>query len=89
MILSLLTDPRVSDEDYNFHNNYLQDINTGDNYIETYRRRITDPLKQILMGIQQDNRQHQNNKDKQQENTDNPRSINRTKPKTIGPRYSN
>ena len=63
MVRSLLTDPRVRDEDYLFFDDdpfappplnldYLGDLNTGLSYRETYRRRVTDPAKQILLGIQ-------------------------------------
>lgn len=63
MIRSLLTDPRVSDEDYLFFDNdpflappeeltYLGDLNSGLSYRETYRRRVTNPAKQILCPIQ-------------------------------------
>jgi hypothetical protein len=63
MIRSLLTDPRVSDEDYSFFNNdpfcpppdqsdYIGDINTGLSFKETYRQRITDSSKQILIPVQ-------------------------------------
>jgi hypothetical protein len=62
-IRSLLTDPRVTDEDYLFfYNNpfsrppqnldYLGDLNTGLSYRETYRQRIQDPAKEILCPIQ-------------------------------------
>jgi hypothetical protein len=64
MIRSLLTDPRVRQEEYLFHNNdpfspppedldYLGDINTGRSYLETYRRHITDRAKQILLPVLQ------------------------------------
>jgi hypothetical protein len=60
MLRSILTDPRVSEKDYLFFDDdpfapppldldYIQDINTGLSYRETYRKRITNPRKQILM----------------------------------------
>ena len=60
LVRSLLTDPRIRNKDYLFFDNnpfqppppkldYIEDINTGLSYTETYRRRITDPTKQILM----------------------------------------
>ena len=60
MLRSILTDPRVSKKDYLFFDDdpfappplnldYIQDINTGESYRETYARRITNPQKQILM----------------------------------------
>jgi hypothetical protein len=64
MVRSLITDPRVRDEDYLFFDDddpfagpplnfdYLGDINTGLSYRETYRQRITNPAKQILLPIQ-------------------------------------
>lgn len=62
VIQSLLTDPRIQDKDYLFGNdpfqpppsagyNYVEDINTGLSYTETYKRLITDPEKQILLPI--------------------------------------
>ncbi len=61
-VVSLLTDPRLNDEDYLFFNNnpfapppeelsYLKDINTGLAYIETYKKLITKPNRQILLPI--------------------------------------
>ena len=65
MVRSLIIDPRVCDEDYLFFGdddpfagpplnfNYLGgDINTGLLYRETYRQRVTNPAKQILLPIQ-------------------------------------
>lgn len=63
MIRSLLTDPRVSDDDYLFFDNdpfapqpedldYLGDLNTGLSYKETYKARVTKPGKQILCPVQ-------------------------------------
>ncbi|MCA1800340.1 MAG: hypothetical protein LC650_03515, partial [Actinobacteria bacterium] len=60
-VQSLLTDPRWKDEDFLYFDNdpfapppddldYISDINTGEAYIETYRRLITKP-NQILVGI--------------------------------------
>ncbi len=59
-IQSLLTDPRIHDEDYLFFNDnpfepppeefeYVSDINTGRCYRETYNQLITDPTKQVLL----------------------------------------
>ena len=60
-VLSLLTDPRWKDEDWLYFDNdpfapppndlsYIGDINTGEAYIETYKKLITKP-KQILVPI--------------------------------------
>jgi len=64
MFQSLLTDPRIKDEDYLFFDDdpfasppsnitHLGDINTGQAYIETYKRLISkNPLKkQVLLPI--------------------------------------
>ena len=62
LIQSLLTDPRIRDEDYMFFDDdpfapppddldYIADFNTGLSYIETYKKLITDPKKQILIGF--------------------------------------
>jgi len=59
-IQSLLTDPRIQHKDYLFFGNdpfapppanldYIEDLNTGLSYTETYRRLITKPDKQILL----------------------------------------
>ena len=56
---SLLTDPNIRDEDYLFFNedpfapppatlDYIADLNTGLAYLETYKKLITKPGKQIL-----------------------------------------
>ena len=61
-IQSLLTDPRIRDEDYLFFGddpflappedlNYVADLNTGLSYTETYKKLITKPGKQILLPI--------------------------------------
>ena len=60
-IVSLLTDPRFSAEDYLFFNNdplskppenllHLGDLNTGDAYLKTYERRIT-KSNQVLLAV--------------------------------------
>ncbi len=60
-IVSLLTDPRAQDTDFLFWNNdplatppetvtWLADLNTGDAYLETYKKRITKP-NQVLLPI--------------------------------------
>ena len=57
---SLLTDPRIRDQDYLFFNNdpfcpppedldYVADLNTGLCYTETYKHLITKPGKQVLL----------------------------------------
>ena len=56
---SLLTDPRIKAKDYLFFDedpfkpptnlNYIADLNTGKAYMETYKKLITDPEKQILL----------------------------------------
>lgn len=62
VIQSLLTDPRINDEDYLFFNNdpfcpppddlnYVADLNTGRAYVETYKHLITKPGKQILLPV--------------------------------------
>ena len=59
VMLSLLTDPRIRKEDYLFFGNdplqpppdnlnYIEDLNTGLAYTETYKHLITKPGKQIL-----------------------------------------
>ena len=61
-MVSLLTDPRIMDEDYLFfgddpcsppprHLNYIGDLNTGKAHLKTYKRLITDPSKQILLPV--------------------------------------
>ena len=61
-VLSLLTDSRWEDEDWLFFENnpfkappedypYLEAVNTGEAYRETYKRLITDKNKQILVPI--------------------------------------
>lgn len=61
-ILSLLTDPRLNDEDYLFINDdpfapppedfsVLGDVNTGKAYRETYKQLIKDPSKEVLMPV--------------------------------------
>ena len=61
-VVSLLTDPRLSDNDYLFFGNdplapppenlaYIADINTGTAYRESYKQLITKPGKQILVPI--------------------------------------
>ena len=58
-IVSLLTDPRVEDHHYLFFNQdplspppdkvtYLEDLNTGEAYLETYRKLVTEPNEVIL-----------------------------------------
>ncbi len=62
VIQSLLTDPRVRDEDYLFFGNdpfaapparlnYIADLNTGLSYTETYKKLITNPNKEVLLPI--------------------------------------
>ena len=64
MIQSLLTDPRILDEDYLFFNDdprssppcekdldYIGDINTGLAYTETYKRLVNKPGKQVLLPV--------------------------------------
>ena len=59
---SLLTDPRIKDEDYLFFDNdpfapppshipIISDVNTGKVYTETYKKLITKPDKQILLPV--------------------------------------
>jgi len=59
---SLLTDPRIRDEDYLFFDDdpfapppadldYLADINTGLSYTKTYERLIRKPGKQVLLPV--------------------------------------
>ena len=61
-VVSLLTDPRVKDEDYLFFDDdpfapppedldYIADVNTGTSYRITWLRLITKPGKQILVPI--------------------------------------
>ena len=59
---SLLTDPRIRDEDYLFFDNdpfcpppddldYIGDLNTGRSYKETYKALIKNPSKEVLLPI--------------------------------------
>jgi len=61
-IQSLLTDPRIRDEDYLFHNDdpyspppddldYIGDLNTGQAYKKTYEKLIKVPGKQVLLPV--------------------------------------
>jgi len=61
-IQSLLTDPKISDDDYLFFDNdpflsppkdnrVIGDINTGRAYLRTYKKRITDPKTQVLLPV--------------------------------------
>ncbi len=61
-MISLLTDPRITDDDYLFFDDnplappprnisVIGDLNTGRSYIKTYRKLITDPNKQILLPV--------------------------------------
>jgi hypothetical protein len=61
-VLSLLTDPRWMDEDWLYvdddpfappteNSPYIEDINTGEAHIETYKKLITDPTRQILVPV--------------------------------------
>ena len=60
MIQSLLTDPRITDDDYLFYDDnpfqppperlkYIEDLNTGRAYRETWEQLITNPDKQVLL----------------------------------------
>ena len=62
VIQLLLTDPRITDDDYLFFGNnpfqgppsnlnYVQDLNTGRAYIATYKKMIKHPHKQILLPV--------------------------------------
>ena len=62
VILSLLTDPRIRDEDYLFFGddplgsppdklNFVEDLNTGSAYRRTWQKLITKPGKQILLPV--------------------------------------
>ena len=61
-IQSLLTDPRIQQKDFLFHEggpfspppeslDYVCDINTGLSYTETYKRLIKDPSRQVLLPV--------------------------------------
>jgi hypothetical protein len=61
-IQSLLTDPSIKDSDYLFHNDnplseppgdleYLSDINTGAAYLESYKKYVKIPGKQVLLPV--------------------------------------
>ena len=61
-VQALLTDPRFSDDDFLFFDNdpfapppedldYIADVNTSAAYIETYKKLITKPERQILVPI--------------------------------------
>ena len=63
MVISLLTDPRFTDDDFlHLDNNpmaappvegfgYIEDVNTGESYANAYEKYITNPEKQILLPI--------------------------------------
>ena len=62
VIQSLLTDPRITDDDYIFkgksplkgpkaHPRFISDLHTGQAYRDTYKALITDPNKQILLQV--------------------------------------
>ena len=64
IMVSLLTDPRFSDDDYLHHDPtnplappppngfaYIADIDTSKSYYKTYEKLITDPTKQMLVPI--------------------------------------
>ena len=62
VIQSLLTDPRLTDEDFIFgekgpfappkpKTKYIRDLNTGYAYQSTYKTLITDPTKQVLLPV--------------------------------------
>jgi len=57
-IVSLLTDPRFEDSDYLFHDDnplapppddmeYIEDLNTGDAYVQSHRQMVTEPNQQV------------------------------------------
>ena len=61
-IVSLLTDPRIVDEDYMFWDNnplappprspaIIKDLNTGSSYTKTYADLVTKPGKQVLLPV--------------------------------------
>ena len=61
-VMSLLTDGRITDDDYLFYNNnpfepppeewtHVSDINTGLAYRETYKKLIKDPTKEVLLPV--------------------------------------
>jgi len=60
-IESLLTDPRITDNDYNFHDSdpfspppepdTIGDLHTANAYYEAYQKYITEPSKQVLLPI--------------------------------------
>ena len=61
-VLSLITDPRWEDKDWLYFDedpfapppedlDYIADVNTGQAYLETYKKLITKPGKQILVGL--------------------------------------
>mgnify|MGYP001787486850 FL=1 len=61
-VMSLLTDGRITDDDYLFHNDnpfesppeewtHVGDINTGLAYRETHKKLIKDPTKEVLLPI--------------------------------------
>ena len=62
LVVSMLTDPRFSDEDFQHFDNdplapppklsYVGDTITGEAYRKTYQKLITDPKKQMLVPIQ-------------------------------------
>ena len=58
----LLTDPRITDDDYCFFDDdprapppddldYIGDINTGSAYVDTYKKLVDTPGKEQLMGV--------------------------------------
>ena len=61
-IISLLTDPRIQDEDYLFWGDdplatppiapdFVKDLNTGTSYTQTYAKLVTKPGKQVLLPV--------------------------------------
>ena len=61
-MISLLTDPRITDDDYLFFGddplappppqlNMVKDLNTGRAYLKTYQQLITRPGKQVLLPV--------------------------------------
>jgi hypothetical protein len=62
VITSLLTDPRITDDDYLFFEdnplappperlNFIEDVNTGRAYVKTYKKYITRPGEQVLLPV--------------------------------------
>ena len=63
LVVRLLTDPRFTDDDFAHYNNdplaappeggysYIEELHTGKDYIQAYKKHITNPEKQMLVPV--------------------------------------